>query len=105
MKTPSEFDKNTTLDILEEIQQVAVSHELKKKIMQRIESTSQERSSKVITLRPALQWAAAVLVLLLNATVLYYTLQSKERVQEEVTDLESFARAYHLSSDDTLQLN
>lgn len=105
MKTEDTFDINNTLKVLDEIKKAEVNSELKAKILQRIELEAKNEPSKVWNLQIRIQAAAAILILLLNATVLFYTLKSTSAEEEQITDLSSFAKAYSLSTDNSLQFN
>ncbi len=106
MKTYKDLatEKNSTLDILDNIQEVKVSPFFKNQVLQNIKSQQEEITDSSGWFNTSLQLATIALVVLLNTFTIYYYVNSKGDFHQ-VTDIESFAKEYHLTTENSVVLN
>lgn len=98
------IDKNNTLDILDEIQEVKVSPFFKNKVLNQIREQKEEKVPLFTWFTPQLQFATLAIVLCINALTIYYTMNAEIPVQEELSGIEAFVEDYSLDSS-TITLN
>jgi hypothetical protein len=94
-----------TFKVLDTIEEVAVSTNFSSKVLAKLKEEDQRVEEKSTWFTPQLQFAAMIIVLILNATVVYYTISSSENASESVSGIEQFAKEYHINSEATFSLN
>ena len=104
METQKNIEENNTFDILDEIQEVKVSPFLKNQVLNKIREQKEEEVSLFGWLNPQLQLAALLLILVVNATAIFYVLDSQDSSQE-ISGFEAFLEDYSLDSDTSISLN
>lgn len=92
-----------TFKVLDTIEEVKVNHFFKHKVLQQLENQKEEKPNILGWFTPQLQLATLGLVLLLNASTIFYAFSSQEKNTE--VNLESFAQEYALQSKTTSILN
>lgn len=106
MKTQNKktIENNHTFSILDEIQEVKVNPFFKNEVLDKIRKQNEDS----VTLRgwftPQLQLAAVLVVFLINAIAIFYSLDLQSSVQE-LSGIEAFVEDYSLNSDTTLSLH
>mgnify|MGYP000271227423 CR=1 FL=1 len=98
------IEENNTLDILDEIQEVKVSPFFKNKVLNHIREQKEEKVILLGWFRPQLQIAAVILVLVMNALTLYYSLNLQDNTQE-LSGFEAFVQDYSIESTSDIYLN
>lgn len=92
------------LNALETINEVPISRDFSSRVLERI-SIEKKTSGKTIGwFSPELQWAAMIVVLLVNALVIYYTLNTNA-MDVGVSGIEQFAKDYQFYSESSSILN
>lgn len=94
---------NATLRVLQAIEKVPVNHFFKHKVLQRIQIKQPLKQPVFIWFTPQFQLVTLALVLLLNATVIFYSFSSIEETL--VNDISVFAQEYALQSSSNSILN
>lgn len=93
-----------TFQVLESIKQVEVSANFSSKVLTSLEDEKQEQKKQIAWVGPQLQLAAMIVVLLVNALVIYYTLNTND-IENNVSDIEQFAKDYNIYSESNDILN
>ncbi|QOD61695.1 hypothetical protein H9I45_04390 [Polaribacter haliotis] len=91
-----------TFNVLEDINKVAINPFLKHKILQKLNNV-EEKKVVINWFTPQLQLAAFVIVLLMNASAIYYAFNSAEVTT--TSDINSFAQEYSLQETANSLLN
>lgn len=106
MKTQksNSIEKNNTLDILDEIQEVKVSPFLKNQVLNKIREQKEDKVPLFGWLSPQLQLATILVILIVNATTIFYTLDAQDSSQQ-LSGFEAFMKDYSLDSDNGISLN
>lgn len=91
-----------TFNVLEDINKVEVNPFLKHKILQKLNNV-EEKKGVINWFTPQLQLAAFVIVLLMNASAIYYAFNSTEVTT--TSDINSFAQEYSLQETSNSLLN
>lgn len=92
-----------TFKVLDAIKEVKVNHFFKDKVLQQYQNKQEKNSKVALWFQPQLQLAALCLVLLLNASALFYAYSSEDSNTDNT--LENFAQEYALQSENTSILN
>ncbi|MFD2565797.1 hypothetical protein [Pseudotenacibaculum haliotis] len=99
------IENNNTFDVLDEIQEVKVSPFFKNKVLNQIGQESEEKVPSLAWFTPQLQLAAFALIVMINATAIYFSFTS-QGIDQELTGFEAFVEDYDLDySDSDLTLN
>lgn len=95
---------DNAINVLETIKEVKVSTDFSAKVLDSIEceKNTQEKSTSWFT--PQLQLAAMIVILLVNAIVIYHTLNTNS-MENNVSGIEQFAKDYSIYSESTNILN
>ncbi len=105
MKTEEFKQLETTLEVLDKIQQVNVSPFFKQQVMQRLVVEKEEVPLLFPWFSSRYQWATLVLLLMLNISAVFYKLSTTSATEQEESPLETFAQTYQLTDDATITLN
>jgi hypothetical protein len=89
--------------VLEAIEKVPVNHFFKHKVLQRIQAEQHFEQPIISWFTPQFQLVILVVILLLNASVIFYSFSNIE--ETSVTNIRAFAQEYALQSDDNSILN
>ncbi len=92
-----------TFKVLDSIEEVKVSADFSSKVLGKLEQAKMDKK-QVAWFTPQLQLAAMIVVLLVNAIVIYHTLNTNT-MESSVSDIEQFAKDYNFYSDSTDILN
>lgn len=92
-----------TFEVLGSIEEVKVSADFSSRVLSSLEQ-EKNKSKQITWLTPQLQLAAMIVVLLVNAIVIYHTLNTNT-MDNDVSDIEQFAKDYNIYSDSTDILN
>lgn len=105
MKLKENTDKyvEDAFEALETIEEVNVNHFFKHKVLQQLKNQKVEQPKFLRWFTPQLQLAALGLVLLLNASALFYAYSLQD--YSTTNSLENFAQEYALQSETTSILN
>jgi len=93
-----------TLNVLETMKEVKVSTDFSAKVLDSIAYEKNTQEKPTFWLTPQLQLAAMIVVLLVNAIVIYHTLNTNS-VENNVSGIEQFAKDYNIYSESTNILN
>lgn len=93
-----------TFKVLDSIQEVAVSSDFSSKVLNTLNQEKNKENTTVSWLTPQLQLAAMIVVLLVNAIVIYHTLNTNA-IENNVYEIEQFAKDYNIYSESTDILN
>lgn len=93
-----------TLNVLDTINEVPVSKDFSRRVLQQITLEKETPVRTISWFSPELQWAAMIVVLLVNAVVIYYTLDTNS-MDGSVTGIEQFAKDYQFYSESSSILN
>jgi hypothetical protein len=106
MKTNNNIqDKiDSAFDALNTIEKVSVSTDFSSKVFDKLASEHIEVEKNTTWFTPQLQFAAMIVVLLINASVIYYAFNTSE-ITENTSEIEQFAKEYHINSETTISLN
>ena len=106
MKTQNgnSIEKNNTLNILDEIQEVKVSPFLKNQVLNKIREQKEDKVPLLGWMSPQLQLAAILVILMVNATAIFYTLD-EQNSNQELSGFEAFVEDYSLDSGNNISLN
>ena len=105
MKNKKYIDRqvNANFKVLEAIEKVPVNHFFKHKVLQRIQAEQHLKQPIISWFTPQFQWVTLVVILLLNASVIFYSFSNVE--ETSVTNIMAFAQEYSLQSSDNSILN
>lgn len=105
MKNKEDINRQVeaTFNALEAIEEVKVNHFFKHKVLQKVQQQKEEKTSVFAWFTPQLQMATFALVVLLNASAIFYAFSSQKDTSN--SNLESFAQEYSLQSETTSLLN
>lgn len=103
-KNDIETQVKDTFKVLDTIEKVNVHHFFKHKVLQKIEAEKTQEQTIFSWFKPQFQLAALGLILLLNATAIFYAYNSSENTTAKPT-LEKFAEEYSLQSSYNSLLN
>lgn len=92
-----------TFKVLDRIEEVKVNHFFKHKVLQQLENQKVEQPNVLNWFSPQLQLAALCLILLMNASALFYSFSNQELNSN--SSLETFAQEYALQSETNSILN
>jgi hypothetical protein len=96
-------NREDTFKVLDAIKEVKVNHFFKHKVMQQLENQKVEKSKTFSWFTPQFQLATLGLLLLLNASAVFYAYSSQESISNN--SLENFAQEYDLQSETISILN
>ena len=94
---------DATFKVLEAIEKVPVNHFFKQKVLQRIQAEEYLKQPIISWFTPQFQWVTLGVVLLLNASVIFYSFSNVK--ETSVTNIMAFAQEYSLQSRDSFILN
>ena len=98
-------EENSTLDILDEIQEVKINPFFKDRVLHNMMNQETEETSQSVNwFTTPMQFAAIALILLIN-TIAIIQYKNSDTIVEQSSDIESFAKEYSLTSDDSISLN
>lgn len=102
MKTHKEIQHKVeeAFQAVDAIEKVEVSPFFKHKILQKIDQDTEERPLAARWFTPQLQFAAIIVILLMNVAAILYSFSSTKSA-----DIEAFAQEYNLDSDSSSLLN
>ena len=105
MKTKLQIEQEieSTFKALDTIEEVKVNHFFKHKVLQKLNAEKEVKQTIFSWFTPQLQLATLSIVLLLNASVIFYTFSSSEVTIK--SNLETFAQDYNLNSNSDSILN
>jgi hypothetical protein len=92
-----------TFKVLEKIENVNVNHFFKHKVLSKFLQEKEEKKSIFSWFTPQFQLATLSIVLLLNASVIFYSYKSSESSSN--TNIDTFAQKYSLQSSTNSILN
>lgn len=92
-----------TFKVLDRIEEVKVNHFFKHKVLQQLENQKVDKPNVLNWFSPQLQLAALCLILLMNASALFYSFSNQELNSN--SSLETFAQEYALQSETNSILN
>ena len=93
-----------TINVFDTIEEVKLDSGFSAKVLDRIENEKNSKEKSIPWLTPQLQLAAMIVVLLVNAIVIYHTLNTNT-MENNVSGIEQFAKDYNIYSDSNEILN
>lgn len=93
-----------TFKVLDSIEKVDVNHFFKHKVLQKLKAEKEVKQTVFSWFTPQLQFASLALIVLLNASAIFYSYNSVDSTSSE-SALETFAQEYSLQSIDNSILN
>jgi hypothetical protein len=105
MKNKQHIDRqvDANFKVLEAIEKVPVNHFFKHKILQRIQAEQHLKQPIISWFTPQFQLITFVAILLLNASVIFYSFSNIE--ETSISNIMAFAQEYALQSGDNSILN
>jgi hypothetical protein len=105
MKNKQYIDRqvDANFKVLEAIENVPVNHFFKHKVLQRIQAEQHLKQPIISWFTPQFQLVTLVVILILNASVIFYSFSNIE--ETTVTNITAFAQEYALQSGDNSILN
>jgi hypothetical protein len=105
MKNKKYIDRqvNANFKVLEAIEKVLVNHFFKHKVLKKIQAEQHLKQPIISWFTPKFQLVSFVVILLLNASVIFYSFSNVE--ETSVTNIMAFAQEYSLQSSDNSILN
>ncbi|MDT7833158.1 hypothetical protein RQM59_12245 [Flavobacteriaceae bacterium S356] len=93
-----------TIHVLDTIQEVKPSTGFSAKVLDLIENEKNSKEKSIPWFTAQLQLAAMIVILLVNAIVIYHTLNTNT-IENNVSGIEQFAKDYNIYSDSNEILN
>lgn len=103
-KTPINKQVEDTFKALDSIEKVQVNHFFKHKVLQKLKAEKDVKQTIFSWFTPQLQFASLALIVLLNASAIFYSYNSVDLTSSE-SALKTFAQEYSLQSIDNSILN
>ncbi|MFY0604827.1 MAG: hypothetical protein JXQ93_12885 [Flavobacteriaceae bacterium] len=93
-----------TFNVLDAIKEVPLREDFSDIVLSKL-NTENDKKGKINTwMTPQLQFAAMIIVLLVNASVIYYAFKTSDS-NENVSGIERFAKEYLINSESSISLN
>jgi hypothetical protein len=105
MKNKKYIDRqvDANFKVLEAIEKVPVNHFFKHKVLKKIQAEQHLKQPIISWFTPQFQLVSFVVILLLNASVIFYSFSNVEEIS--ATNIMAFAQEYSLQSSDNSILN